>query len=93
VIALGTGGVLESVRDGETGVYYRSAEPDVLADAVSAFDPLSIDPKACVAAARRFDAADFQRRLRSLVADAVSAERSPKSREMRRIRAGILRAA
>jgi glycosyltransferase involved in cell wall biosynthesis len=93
VIALGAGGVLESVRDGETGVYYGSAEPDVLADAVSAFDPLSIDPKACVSAARRFDSTDFQRGLRRLVAEAVSAERSPKTREMRRIRAGILRAA
>src|SRR3954452_15631767 len=63
VIALGAGGVLESVRDGETGVYYGSAEPDVLADAVSAFDPLSIDPKACVRAAKRFDSRDFQRWL------------------------------
>jgi glycosyltransferase involved in cell wall biosynthesis len=93
VIALGAGGVLESVREGETGVYYERAEPDVLAQAVSEFDPLSIDPQACVAAASRFGTADFQGRLRALVADAVAAERSPKTREMRRIRAGILRAA
>jgi glycosyltransferase involved in cell wall biosynthesis len=93
VIALGAGGVLESVRDGETGVYYERAEPDALAEAVEAFDPLAIDPRACVDAARRFDSADFQHRLRAIVADAVAAERSPKTREMRRIRAGILRAA
>jgi glycosyltransferase involved in cell wall biosynthesis len=93
VIALGAGGVLESVREGETGVYYESADPDVLARAVSAFDPLEIDPRACVAAAARFGTADFQARLRSLVAEAVAAERSPRTREMRRIRAGILRAA
>src|SRR3954464_6238476 len=36
VIALGAGGVLESVREGETGVYYERAEPDVLAEAVRA---------------------------------------------------------
>jgi len=93
VIALGAGGVLESVRDGETGVYYERAEPDALAEAVLAFDPLAIDPEACVRAAKRFDSRDFQGRLRTIVADAVAAERSPKTREMRRIRAGILRAA
>src|SRR5215217_1675498 len=82
VIALETGGVLESVREGETGVYYERADPDVLAQAVSAFDPLEIDPRACVAAAERFGTADFQARLRSLVDEAVAAERSPKPREM-----------
>jgi glycosyltransferase involved in cell wall biosynthesis len=93
VIALGAGGVLESVREGETGVYYDASEPDSLAQAVSAFDPATIDPAACVAAAQRFGTRDFQAQLRSIVADAVAAERSPKTREMRRIRAGILRAA
>jgi glycosyltransferase involved in cell wall biosynthesis len=93
VIALGAGGVLESVRDGETGIYYESAEPDVLAQAVEGFDPLAIDPAVCVAAAQRFGTRDFQERLRAIVAEAVAAERSPKPREMRRIRAGILRAA
>jgi hypothetical protein len=93
VIALGAGGVLESVREGETGVYYERAEADILADAVEAFDPLAIDPAACVAAAKRFGTRDFQAQLRSIVSEAVAAERSPKTREMRRIRAGILRAA
>ena len=93
VIALGAGGVLESVREGETGIYYEAPEPDSLAEAVAGFDPASIDPAACVAAAQRFGTRDFQARLRSIVSEAVAAERSPKPREMRRIRAGILRAA
>jgi glycosyltransferase involved in cell wall biosynthesis len=93
VIALGTGGVLESVREGETGVYYEAPDPDALATAVAGFDPAAVDPAACVAAARRFGTRDFQSRLRTIVSDAVAAERSPKTREMRRIRAGILRAA
>jgi glycosyltransferase involved in cell wall biosynthesis len=93
VIALGAGGVLESVREGETGVYFDRAEPDVLAEAIEAFDPRGIDPAACVRAARRFGTRDFQERLRAVVGEAVAAERSPKAREMRRIRAGILRAA
>src|SRR6185436_21193709 len=32
VIALGSGGVLESVREGTTGAYYRSSNPEALAD-------------------------------------------------------------
>ena len=35
VIALGAGGVLESVVEGETGVYYRRNDPAALAEAVS----------------------------------------------------------
>jgi glycosyltransferase involved in cell wall biosynthesis len=93
VIALGAGGVLESVREGETGVYYEAPDPDALATAVTTFDPATIDSAACVAAAQRFGTPDFQAQLRAIVADAVAAERSPKPREMRRIRAGILRAA
>jgi glycosyltransferase involved in cell wall biosynthesis len=93
VIALGAGGVLESVHEGETGIYYDAPEPDSLAQAVAGFDPMTIDPGACVAAAQRFGTPDFQERLRSIVSEAVAAERSPKPREMRRIRAGILRAA
>src|SRR5215212_748447 len=87
-IALGAGGVLESVREGETGTYYHASDPAVLAEAVEAFDPRGIDPAACVRAARRFGTRDFQERLRAVVGEAVAAERSPKAREMRRIRAG-----
>src|SRR5205823_4033722 len=54
VIALRSGGVLESVEEGVTGAYYEADDPAALASTVAAFDPLKIDPAACVAAARRF---------------------------------------
>ena len=69
VIALGAGGVLESVRAGETGVYYDAGDPEALADAVAGFDPLAVDPAACVAASRRFAVPRFQHALRALVAE------------------------
>lgn len=73
VIALGAGGVLETVRAGETGVYYESGGPAALAKAVASFDPLSVDPAACVAAARRFAIPRFQHTLRRLVDETIAA--------------------
>ena len=80
VIALGDGGVLESVHEGETGVYYGNSDPDSLAEVVAGFDPLAVDPAACVAASQRFGIARFQAALRAIVADAVAAERPPAPR-------------
>jgi glycosyltransferase involved in cell wall biosynthesis len=80
VIALGSGGVLESVREGETGAYYRSSDPEALAGVVASFDPLAVDPAACVAAAERFGTDRFQAALRRIVAEAMAAERQPGDR-------------
>ena len=44
VIALGSGGVLESVHEGETGAYYRESDPEALAEVVAGFDPTGDRP-------------------------------------------------
>jgi len=75
VIALGSGGVLESVVEGRTGAYYPESIPESLAAAVAAFDPSSVEPAECVAAAERFGTQRFQAALRGIVAEAVTAER------------------
>ena len=93
VIALGAGGVLESVREGETGAYYGNSDPDALAEVVAGFDPLAVDPAACVAAAQRFGTARFQAALRAIVAEAVAAERPPAPTARGRHRAAPRRAA
>jgi glycosyltransferase involved in cell wall biosynthesis len=80
VIALGSGGVLESVREGETGAYYGNSDPDSLAEVVADFDPLAVDPAVCVQAAERFGTGRFQAALRAIVAEAVAAERPPAER-------------
>ena len=72
VIALGEGGVLESVTEGVTGTFYGANDPAVLAEAVARFDAASIDPRACRAAAERFGAERFRRKLRTLVEEAVA---------------------
>ena len=44
VIGPRAGGVLETVIDGRTGVFYDEPTPESLIAAVQAFDPLSVDP-------------------------------------------------
>jgi glycosyltransferase involved in cell wall biosynthesis len=80
VVALGAGGVQETVVEGETGTYYGNSEPDSLAAVVARFDPMSIDPAACVAAAQRFGTERFQSALHAIVEEAVAAERPPTDR-------------
>src|SRR4029079_4326660 len=70
VIALGAGGVRESVREGVTGAYYERDEPEALARVVAGFDPLAIDPAACVETARAFGTDRFRDQLRRVVARA-----------------------
>jgi len=90
VIALGSGGVLESVHEGETGAYYPDSDPRALADVVASFDPLAIDPADCVAAAQRFGTKRFQAALRAIVAEVVAAERAPRPEERRPLATGLL---
>jgi glycosyltransferase involved in cell wall biosynthesis len=93
VIALRSGGVTESVREGVTGTFYDDADdPGALAAAVVAFEPDAVDPAACVAAARRFATGRFQAALRAIVAEAVLAERPPRPEERPApARAGLMR--
>src|SRR5829696_4990980 len=90
VIALGTGGVRESVCEGLTGAYYEHDDPAALARAVETFDPLGTDPAACVAAARRFGSDRFRDQLRRIVALAVEAERAPRPGERPAVVTGLL---
>jgi glycosyltransferase involved in cell wall biosynthesis len=89
VVALGVGGVLESVVEGRTGALYRESTPEALAAAVEAFDPMAVDPGECVAAAGRFGIERFQAALRGIVAEAVMAER-PLRPDERPAAAGLL---
>jgi glycosyltransferase involved in cell wall biosynthesis len=90
VIALAAGGVMESVREGETGTYYHASTPEALADAVLRFDPLAIDPAACLAAAQRFEPRRFHAALRAIVEEAVVAERAPRPQERPSVVTGLL---
>jgi glycosyltransferase involved in cell wall biosynthesis len=83
VVALAEGGAIETVVEGETGTFYDASDPDALAAAVAAFDPLSVDPAACVAQAARFDVGHFREGLERVVGEAL-AEARPDRRAPRR---------
>lgn len=65
VIALGAGGVLDTVVPGTTGVLYDPAADPVaaLAGALAGFDDTAFDPTTIVAHARRFEPARFRTEL------------------------------
>jgi len=90
VIALGDGGVLESVVEGVTGAYYAANSAEALAAVVARFDPLAIDPAACVAAAQRFGTGRFQAMMRRIVDETVAAERAPRPGERPAVVTGLL---
>jgi glycosyltransferase involved in cell wall biosynthesis len=72
VIAFAAGGALDTIQEGVTGEYFRASTPESLAAAVRAFQPSRYDPAACIANARRFDAANFQRSWQAFVARHVT---------------------
>jgi glycosyltransferase involved in cell wall biosynthesis len=90
VIALGDGGVLESVVEGVTGAYYAANSAEALAAVVARFDPLAIDPGACVAAAQRFGTGRFQAMMHRIVDETVAAERAPRPGERPAVVTGLL---
>lgn len=73
-ISVGAGGALETVVEGETGVFWRGG-PDALAAAVESFDAAAIDPDACVRNAARFSLERFRTRLPHEVELAIAGER------------------
>jgi glycosyltransferase involved in cell wall biosynthesis len=66
-IALAAGGALETVIEGETGAFFRRADPVALAAAIRAFDPDAYDPARLRAHAEEFRPERFIARLRAIV--------------------------
>jgi glycosyltransferase involved in cell wall biosynthesis len=92
VIALAAGGVRETVVEGVTGTFFERADPAALAAAVAGFDPLEVDPAACVAQARRFDRERFREGMQRAVAGTLAEPRTQRRtpRRARARRGGLL---
>lgn len=67
VIALGSGGALDTIVEGETGTFFQEPSPESLTAAVRAFDPRAVEPEACVRNAARFSRGVFKRRMRQFI--------------------------
>ena len=66
LVALGTGGAAEIVRD-DTGVLFQAQTADAVIDAVRRFESGSFSPERCRANALRFDRLRFRQRFEGLL--------------------------
>lgn len=67
VVAYAAGGALDTVVDGETGVYFHDQTPSSLAAAVERFERMTFDPERIRRNAERFSAQIFRDRFASYV--------------------------
>ena len=70
-IALGAGGALETIVEGETGMFFRDANAASLAQALHDFDPARYSSARLREHAERFAPARFVERLRAIVDGAL----------------------
>ena len=67
VVAYGAGGALETVVEGETGMFFREQRAEALCEVLASFNE-RFDPEAIRAHALRFDKAAFKERLYDVLA-------------------------
>ena len=73
VVALGRGGALETVIDGETGILFREASGDALADALDRVAALSIDRDRLRQHAQRFSRDRHVAAMRTVIDEVLAA--------------------
>lgn len=64
VIALGQGGALETVRDGETGLFFHERNVDALCNAIEQFEGMTFDPQKVKSSVARFSTEKFREKIR-----------------------------
>jgi len=79
VVAFGAGGALETVLEGETGLFFREQTVDSLAEALKAAGRMSFSAEVLQNHAFSFDTCVFEARLRCLIEDAMSEHRDNNS--------------
>jgi glycosyltransferase involved in cell wall biosynthesis len=67
VIALRAGGLLETVIEGETGIFFDKADPASLCTALESFEQSNFSTNDCVAQAQRFSPERFAREFATIV--------------------------
>ena len=72
VLALGRGGALETVIEGETGVFFPEPTVESLLDGISRIDALQPDPTRIRAHAQRFDVSRFGPEMQRAIDAAVA---------------------
>lgn len=68
VICFGKGGVLDTVIDGETGIYFAEQSVESLTEAITRFEKMTFDSEKIREHARQFRAQQFRKRLAETIA-------------------------
>lgn len=76
VLAFARGGALETVINGETGLFFHDQTPESIIDAVRALERHSFEPERLRAHAMKFDRSVYKERMRQYVDDAWREARS-----------------
>ena len=71
VIAPRAGGALDTVVEGETGIFFDAPTPEALGATIAAFDADDIDTHDCVRNAARFDVDEFKRKTMRFIEEQV----------------------
>ena len=75
VIAFGRGGALETVVDGETGLFFHEQSAEAIAAAMERFKAFTVDPIKISRHAQRFDTPHFPTRFREHVEEVFKRKR------------------
>jgi glycosyltransferase involved in cell wall biosynthesis len=67
VISHKSGGVLETVIEGETGIFYDELTLDSLAKAILKFQKLKLRPEDCIAQAQKFSKERFKKEMKEFI--------------------------
>lgn len=70
VIAFKSGGVLETVIDSKTGLFYEPNTPSELNKAIEKFEKLKISPSDCITQAKKFSPDEFDQKIKEIVSSA-----------------------
>ncbi len=71
VICYGVGGVMDSVIDGETGIYFQEQTVESLKEAILKFETMTFDKEKIRKHALKFDEKEFQKNIKNFI-DKVS---------------------
>lgn len=67
VIAFGSGGALDTVKDGETGVFFREQTVTSISNAIQRAESIPFDPQTIREHAKQFSATRFRERMKEVV--------------------------
>lgn len=69
VVGYNSGGIAETVIDGQTGILFDQLTPDSCAVAIEKLDTLKINPQDCITNAQRFSSEVFVQKIKQLISD------------------------